>query len=221
MNNERHHLIIFDLDGTLVDSRDDIVASINHALQSVDEAPHTRERLVRQIGRPLSLIFDELMENPSRAEEAADIYRTFFFDHCADHSALYPGVSDLLPLVHKVAYTSIGTTKRTFMAVRVAQLLGFEAHLDYIQGTDDFPAKPDPTLLLNLMARFGIPAERTLMVGDTPTDILAGQAAGAHTVAVRYGIGDTEALEAAGPEYMVDNIMDLRSILHTLWGIEP
>lgn len=216
---DRRHLLILDMDGTLVDSRRDITTALNEGLRAVGLPPLAQDRLVRHIGRPLLSIYRDLVGDADLAQAATDAYRAFFIAHCADHTRAFPGVMETLPDLHRLVFTSVGTTKRTYMAVKLAEQMGFLPFLDHVQGTDDFPAKPDPTLLLHLMARFGVPASRTVMVGDTPSDILAGRAAGAHTVAVSYGFGDAEALSASDPDFVVGDFRELPGLVRERFGL--
>lgn len=208
-------LIIFDLDGTLVDSRHDVAIAINHGLVSVGAGELPIEEIFHYIGKPLDFIFADILKNddPKMTERACDSYREFFFDNCANKSALYPGVMKTvkeLCLSHTLA---IATTKQTFMAVRVGELLGFDKYFKCIQGTDGFKAKPDPTIINMLLAKFDINAEKAIMVGDTTSDIMAGKNAGVKTCAVNYGIGKKQKLDECRPDFMVDSFSEILAIV--------
>ena len=208
-------LLIFDLDGTLVDSRRDIAIAVNHALTQVAGLVAEEARVVPHVGGSLRGTFVDLA--PGLAEAAYDAmdkaYKAFFFDHCAVHTLPYPGVLETLAKLAG-APKAIATTKRTFMARRVTEELSIAPLVDLVQGTDDgMPIKPAPDLFRFVMARFAARPFRTLVVGDTVHDVAAGKAAGCVTVAVTYGIGSREALAAAGPDSVVDSFPEIAGIV--------
>lgn len=214
-------LILLDLDGTLVDSRHDIAAAIREALREAGAPAPEATELFRFIGKPLLDIFVELLDDReppyTRAEAACETYRRYYFDHCADRSTLYPGVRETLLALRPHAALAIATTKRTFMAERVAELLGLAPLLDAVGGTDGIPFKPDPALLLALMRRFDADPARTLMVGDTVSDLRAARKAGVSAAAVLYGIGSEEALRAEAPDLCLARFPELLAWVERVW----
>jgi HAD superfamily hydrolase (TIGR01509 family) len=208
-------LLLLDLDGTLVDSRRDIATAVNRALAEVAGISVPEARIVPHIGGSLRGTFVDLAPGRADADHDAmvEAYKAFYFDHCADHSRPYPGVIETLGALAGVT-KAIATTKRTFMALRVAEALGLAPLVDLVQGTDDgTPIKPAPDLFLSLIERFGARPARTLAVGDTVHDVGAGKAAGCVTVAVTYGIGTRNALAAAGPDRLVDSFAEVGAIV--------
>jgi phosphoglycolate phosphatase len=202
--------VIFDLDGTLVDSREDIVASINHGLHAVGAVSCQTAEIYPLIGRPLSEMFSRLLPASlvNSVDDATIAFRKYYFDHCADASRLYPGVVECLDELKK--YTlAIATTKQTFMAVEVARLLGFTDRFALIQGSDGIPHKPDPALLYLVADKLAVEPEKCLMVGDTTYDIDAGRAAGMRTCGVTYGFGNRDDLVGSAPTVMLDSLSDL------------
>ncbi len=208
-------LIVFDLDGTLVDSRRDVALSILHSLESVGADPIPETRVFPYIGKPLLDIFLDLIGDgdETRAEAACAAYREYYFDHCADESRPYPGVLETLETISKHHRMAIATTKKTFMAERVADLLGMQPHLDLVSGTDDIPFKPDPAILFRVMEKLDARPKDTWMVGDSVMDIEAGRRAGTKTCAVTYGIGTEKDLRKAGPDAIIDRFPDLLTLL--------
>jgi phosphoglycolate phosphatase len=205
---------VFDLDGTLVDSRADITASLNAALEAVGAPLRSADELYPQIGRPLDAIFCELLPGAAhdRVEDACEFYRGHYFDNCSRHSRVYPGVVECLEALEHVAL-AIATTKRTFQAVRVARVMGLEPHFDLVHGTDDVPHKPDPAVLHQVLARLDKPASGSWMVGDTVHDLRAGRAAGMRTCAVTYGFGERDDLVAERPNLLLDTLVELPDLI--------
>jgi len=206
--------VIFDLDGTLVDSRDDIAASINEGLAGVGAARRPDAVIHPLIGRPLVEMFERLLPPRlvERSEEAAALYRAHYFDNCSRNSRIFPGVIDCLESLAGVPL-AVATTKATFQAVRVAEELGLERYFELVQGTDDLPFKPDPAVIELVLGRLGMPAEECWMVGDTVHDLQAGRSAGLSTCAVTYGIGDAKDLSAEAPDLLLDSLADLPRVL--------
>jgi len=203
-------LVVFDLDGTLVDSRNDIAASMNAALEAVGAPMRADEELHPHIGRPLHTMFEELLpaDSSGRVEDCCEVYRAHYFDNCSRRSNVYPGVLDCLEALSRVPL-AIATTKRTFQAVRVAELMGLAPHFELVHGTDGIPYKPDPAVLNQVLEQLGKLAAGSWMVGDTVHDLRAGRAAGMRTCAVTYGIGDREDLAAEHPDLLLDSLADL------------
>jgi phosphoglycolate phosphatase len=198
-------LVIFDLDGTLVDSRDDIAAALNVALAEIGCAPRRIEEITPRIGEPLDAIFRRWIpgDPPHLVDDAVAAFRRFYFDNCARRSALYPGVRDCLERLAPIPL-AVATTKSTRQAVRVCEQLDLARHFAVVQGSDDIPHKPDPAVVRAVLARLRISPDAAWMVGDTPMDVQAGRAAGCATCAVTYGIGERAALSAAGPDLLID-----------------
>jgi len=210
----RFGLVIFDLDGTLVDSRADIAAAVNHAIGVVAGKGVLDEAVYPYIGEGLKYTFGELtgLTDGDRIARMVDEYKRFFYDHCDVHSRVYPGVAETLKAMGRF-HRAVATTKMTFMARRVVNAMGLLEYLDHVQGSDEIPLKPDPTLFRLVIERFGEDPARTLVVGDTEKDVLAGIEAGCVTAAVTYGIRSAGDLESYGPDYMVDAFPDLLEIV--------
>jgi 2-phosphoglycolate phosphatase len=207
---EKVDLVAFDLDGTLVDSREDIARAVNQGILSVGGKARPGREITPHIGRPLVEIFEELLPGALRsdARQAAEAYRRYFVEHCAETSRLYPGVSGCLEGLRSVS-RAVATTKMTFMAVKVIEEMGIARHFDLVQGSDGIPQKPDPAVLSRVLERLGKQPHRSWFVGDTVYDIRAGRAAGMRTCAVTYGIGPVHELERAAPDMLLDSLADL------------
>jgi len=200
-------LVIFDLDGTLVDSRDDIAAALNAALAEVGCAVRRIEEITPRIGEPLDAMFRTWLPRDRQhlLSDAIAAYRRFYFDNCAISSAPYPGVRDCLERLAPIPL-AIATTKTTRQAVRVCEQLDLGRHFALVQGCDDIPHKPDPAVVRAVLERLDVSPGAAWMVGDTPMDVQAGRAAGCATCAVTYGNGERDALAAAGPDLIVDDL---------------
>jgi len=202
-------LVVFDLDGTLVDSREDIAAAVAVAMQEVDAPGCDKQAVFPFIGRPLIDVFLGLLPASlaHRAEDAAQAYRTYYLVHCADSTRLYPGVMACLDRLDGIA-KAIATTKKTFMAVELIEKLGLANRFVLVHGSDGIPHKPDPTVINQVLDKTGYTAARCWMVGDTVYDIQAAKAAGMPVCAVTYGIGNRDDLVAQKPDLLLDTLGD-------------
>lgn len=198
------------MDGTLVDSRQDISRAVNEAILAVGGEKRSNDEIVPHIGRPLLDIFSDLLPRELRdmAGRAAETYREYFFDHCAENSVLCPGTTECLECLGSVS-RAIATTKMTFMAKRVVEQLGIAHQFDLIQGSEGLRKKPDPAVFALVLRKLGKEAGRSWVVGDTVYDVRAGKAAGMRTCAVTYGIGRVDDLKGEAPELLLDTLADL------------
>lgn len=209
MSIPRFDYYLFDVDGTLLDSAGDITAAVRQVLTLRGRGQHLTEEFLRgQIGRHLRGAFEEIFPEYTEEEMAALIadYRVSYLgrNHCS--TRVYDGVAEALASLG--GKKSTATTKGSETTGKVLELFDLKRHFDHIQGTDGFPFKPAPDVLLRSMAALGAAPERTLMVGDSPVDIDAGRAAGVRTCAVRYGYG-AGAIPAELPDYWIDDLREL------------
>ena len=198
-------LIVFDLDGTLIDSRADIAGSINAGLEKVAGVRRERDEIFPLIGQPLVEMYAKLLPESHSAlvEEACAAYREHYMDNCANETTVFPGVERGLAALSEERCV-VATTKATFQAERVTERMGLAGYFELVQGTDGIPYKPDPAVLHLVFEKLGGNPKESWMVGDTPFDVKAGKAAGMITCAVTYGIAHRRELADARPDFMVD-----------------
>jgi phosphoglycolate phosphatase len=189
--------IVFDLDGTLVDSLPDIISSFRHGFTGLGlPVPHETE-VHALIGLPLEAMYATFA--PAHVPALVAAYREHYPRNYLNRSRPFPGVVEVLRALRERGYAvAIATTKRTDVARRFVEALGLAAEVDLVQGTDGFPHKPAPDVILRALAALG--AEGLWMVGDTTHDIHAGKAAGLRTYAVTWGTHTPEVLAGAGPD---------------------
>jgi phosphoglycolate phosphatase len=202
--------IVFDLDGTLVDSLPDIIASFQYGFASMG-LPAPEDAAVRAlIGQPLEAMYAHFA--PAHAPQLCVVYREHYARNFVNRSRPFPGVVELLRTLRERGYAlAIATTKRTDMARRFVEALGLMPAVDYVQGTDGFPHKPAPDVIHRALGALG--TEGLWMVGDTTADIIAGRAAGLRTYGVTWGNHDAELLSTAAPDELQP---DLRRLLEHL-----
>ena len=210
----RLSVVLFDLDGTVIDSGGIILASMRHAATTVLGRDFSDEQLMAAVGGP-GLEHQMRALDPGRVDELVTVYRVH---NEAIHDTLQPcpGMESALTRLKEEGRTlGIVTAKR-----RITVELAFEhvpfAHLfDVVVGGDETERhKPDPEPVLLALERLGVGAEGAAYVGDSPFDIAAGKAAGVYSVGVTWGgIHGRERLEAEGPDALVDTAEELLAVL--------
>lgn len=206
-------LYLFDLDGTLVDTREDITASVNYVMSLHSRSAVEATTVVSWIGNGL----DDLMKKAFQTDDVEFIsqlveeFRDHYAEHCTDASYLYEGCSDtLLSLRRSGAHLSILTNKPQDLSVEIVRRLGILEHFDHVVGPLDADLrKPNPSNLLSLMRDVGALAQRTLMVGDSRNDILVARNAGVPSCGCTFGYYGRERLAEMGPTYLIDQLPDL------------
>jgi len=202
---------LFDIDGTLLDSAPDITGAVRGVL-----AHHSPQRELSQqylesfIGHHLHALFTDLFPaySPEQIEEMIAHYRRIYPERGHNATKPYPGVLEAIPLLG--GRKSTATTKGTPTSRLVLEKFGLLPYFDHVQGTDGFPSKPAPDVLLKSIEHFGVTPADCLFIGDAAPDMEAGRRAGVKTCAVRYGYGDQTAMARWEPDYWID---DLRQLL--------
>jgi len=198
---------LFDVDGTLVDSARDICGAVQSVLQNCGREDVEDPFLRRYIGRHLFDLFLDLGYPPEAMEPMLEDYRRIYRERRHGSTSVIPGVPEMLSSLG--GRKSTATTKGTPSTRAMLQQFGLAQHFDHVQGTDGFPAKPEPNVLLKSMEVFGVESSECLLIGDAPADMEAGRRAGVKICAVRYGYGDPAELAKWEPDYWIDSPDDL------------
>lgn len=209
--------LLFDIDGTLLDTFDGILAATNAALGEIGERPLRPEQLRPLIGIPIDRQMDMLrhVTGPAAASVAESYYR-HFVRHVERGVRPYPGAAETL---HALSQHPIGTvtTRRREVAALMLRKASLDGYFRAIVGGDEVSRpKPDPDLPRFAAESLGVPPGDCIVVGDAPVDILAGRAAGTWTVAAMYGYGNAEEIRAATPHAEIDTISELPRVVEEL-----
>jgi phosphoglycolate phosphatase len=206
-------LILFDLDGTLVDSATDIANAFNYAIEQHGIPPVSRTEIEAMLGEgmaPIMKKFDEWKELGVDPAVIRKHFREYYLTHIAVYSAPYPGVDDTLQRL-KDFKKAVVSNKLEVFTVKTLKQLHLLSYFDLVVGGDSGPErKPSPQAILSVLSKMGVPAGETLMVGDTDYDIEAGRGAGVKTVAVTYGYGP--AGFSGGADFRIDTFPELIDI---------
>jgi phosphoglycolate phosphatase len=200
---------LFDLDGTLLDSAADICAAVQQVLSEHVSEPLPFEYLKSFVGFHLDEVFTDVLPEATR-EQLDDLisrYKSTYLARKHTSTRLYPGVVEALANLGGRKATA--TTKGTPTTRAVLDRFGILPYFDHVQGTDGFPCKPAPDVLLRSITALGARPEDCVFVGDSSADMEAGRRAGVRTCAVRYGYGKPEALARWEPDYWVSDLREL------------
>jgi phosphoglycolate phosphatase len=205
--------LIFDLDGTLVDSRADITASVLHALTSRGRASVLPAAAVGAlVGQPLHamLALADPTADPAEIRALGAAYREHYSANCAVSSRLYPGVREALAALQGRVPLACATTKRPEQARCVLAAFELLPFFQAWRGTSpDQRYKFAPDVILAAAADLGVAPAETVYVGDTATDLQAARAAGARSAWVTWGYGDEAACRAEQPDLVIREALDL------------
>jgi len=205
--------VVFDLDGTIVDSVELIIVSFQHAFREVLGWEISREESIAHVGRPL---YEQMMIfSPEHADALVAAYREFNHREHDRMLSLYDGILHLLDGLQKAGRkVGLVTSKSRFTTQMALDLTGIESYFDATVCADESSGSkplPDPILLcLKLLA---VEPADAAYVGDSPADIQAALAAGTHAIAVTWGVFDVETLTAEKPGALVHTIPELAEVL--------
>jgi phosphoglycolate phosphatase len=206
-------LVVFDLDGTLIDSLRDLAEALNAALAELapQTAPLSLSQVRRFIGDGARVLVTRSLAAAGlsiSADELLPVFIAAYRRHLLEHTTLYAGVREALDAL-RGRELAVLSNKPGDMSRAILSGLGIAERFFRIVGGNDVPQrKPDPAGLRELMDACGATPERTIIVGDSAVDVLTGKAAGTHTVGVRYGFAP-ESLLAEPPEALIDDLREL------------
>jgi phosphoglycolate phosphatase len=212
---DRYDLFVFDLDGTLADTREDITMSVNHVLCRLDMDPLDVETVTRFVGDGVRMLLARAL-GPAATGERLDLALREFVEHyagaCVRATRLYPGVAEALEALHgRGKHLAVLTNKPILHSRRILSGLGIERYFTRLVGGDTAPEKkPDPRGLLSIIEETGRPRDRSLLAGDSAVDGLAARAAGIRWAWFRGGFR-AEAPADPAPDHVISSLLDLAS----------
>lgn len=211
--------VVFDLDGTLVDSRRDIAEAANHALQKagLPRLPHDELESYVGDGAPLLMARAARIDvTDSKTQLMVADFLDYYAEHPIDHTLPMPGALAALDALSALPL-GICTNKPRRTSVAVLRGLALEGRFKGVVAGDDLPQrKPDPAPMHEVARQLGVSIAEVVMVGDGPQDVRSGRAAGAFTIGVRGGIQAFERLAASEPDLLIDTLAELPDALSRL-----
>lgn len=212
-------LVIFDLDGTLIDTIDDLGAAVNHVLSSVGMPLHTMAEYRLMVGGGIrNLVYRALPEEHKDDERLLNTlleeFVTYYSAHICDFSKPYDGMPGLIKDLNREGSIRLAVASNKFQkgTQMLIERLYPDVKFDCVYGgRDGFPLKPDPAVVRLIMKECGVESSHCLMVGDSAVDTKTAAAAGIASVAVSWGFRPTEAAE--GATFRVLSAKELKSII--------
>ncbi|GAB4390874.1 MAG: hypothetical protein Kow0025_25870 [Thermodesulfovibrionales bacterium] len=209
-------LIIFDLDGTLVDTTPDISKALNHALAPFGAGPFSDRETEALVGEGTARLIEKAL-GPERAaarDEALSRFVAYYSAHLVEGSRTYPGVAEALEHLDHVR-KAVLSNKDEAPSRRLLEELGLARHFDLVAGSDSVPErKPSPAPVRHVLDALSVRPDEALMVGDSDYDVQAARGAGVRVVAVTYGYRPREVL--AGADHMIDEMAALVPLLYNM-----
>jgi phosphoglycolate phosphatase len=215
-------LLLFDLDGTLIDSLGDLTATINLMLADLDRPPLSREQLGAFIGNgiPTTVQRALMATHPSRELPDADLHAravSLVHEHYANEmfntTQLFPNVVETLDHFRNKRL-GVVTSKEVRFTHLMLDHFGIAKYFDAIVGGDTTPArKPDPRPVLEALRLLEGSPEAAVMIGDSEIDVIAGRSAGTRTCAVTFGYRNAEQLRVTEPDVMIDRFEQLKDVI--------
>lgn len=218
-------IVVFDLDGTLLDTVDDLAAAVNHALDAINLPPRSREEVATYLGNGIRLLVERAIAGRVSAEQEEDAFsafKTYYLEHCLDYTQPYEGIMELLTCLKEATVpTAIVSNKldpavkalnARFFADYVQVAIGEGAPLEQVEG-GRVRRKPNPDALIAVMQQFGASPAETLYVGDSEVDIETARRAGLRCLSVTWGFRSEEQLIAAGAETLIHSPLEILDYL--------
>ena len=211
-------LVIFDFDGTLADTRNIIVATLQDTMRQLNLSVADEDTCASTIGIPLKAGFKQIfpMISDEMAENCVKVYRTIFNKNLKLFvPELFPGVETTLQELTNHGYSIAIASSRTSTSLNAfIKEMGISKYISCVIGAEDvINAKPHPDPVIKALSYFGISANNALVVGDMPVDIQMGKAAGTRTCGVSYGNSTILQLQEVGADFVISDIRQLAMIL--------
>lgn len=222
LNNKE--LILFDLDGTLINSAPDLATAVNYMLETLDKETFPEESIDLWVGNGALVLvkralsgsreIDETLD-PDHVETALQIFLGFYAKHLCVKTKPYPNVTSTLNALRSEGYRLAIITNKPYAFVEpILEGLNLKDLFEYVLGGDSLDKKkPDPLPLRHACKALDIPIEKSVMVGDSRNDILAAKAAGMQSIAVTYGYNYGEDIRTYEPDIVIDNFAYLITAL--------
>lgn len=222
------NLIIFDLDGTLIDSIIDITNAINYAIKPYNIEPLTPDETISLVGEGITRLMEKIIEDrqqfkssglsncmeqsqPVERDVLVSKFLEYYSAHILDNTTVYPGVKETLEGL-KGYKKAVISNKRENLSIKLLNELGLLQYFDLVIGSDTTPErKPSPLPILYVLSKLNIKNNEAVIVGDSNFDIDAGKKANIKTIAVTYGYRPAKSLK--GADFLIGSMDELQNVL--------
>lgn len=217
-------VIIFDLDGTLIDSSPDLALAINHMLQTINRDTFTLDKIHRWVGNGAETLVkralsgsEKISSNIDKKEfrNALDIFLAFYAKNLAVETVTYPHVLNTLAQLKEHGYKLAIVTNKPFNFVEpILKALKLQEYFEFHLGGDSLKEKkPDPSPLLFVCDKLNVSVEQCVMVGDSKNDILAAQASNIQSIGLSYGYNYGEHISIHNPDVYFSDFSEIAKLL--------
>ena len=204
-------VLVFDLDGTLIDSGEDLALSVNATLEKMGRATLPHEQIFGYVGQGAGRLIERAL-GPGAAREECEkglaYFLSYYRTHMLDHTVTYPGVREGLAALDGVPMAVL-TNKPVRFSQMILHGLGLAPYFRYVYGGNSFESKkPDPAGMQVLLRDFGASPQQTMLVGDSEIDVQTARNAGTWSCCVSYGLGSHRLAEYP-PDLLLDSLTEL------------
>lgn len=215
----KYTTIIFDLDGTLMNTLDDLAISTNYALSQTGLPERTVEEVRRFVGNGVRKLIERAVPENTSAEVVNSVLSCFhhhYMIHCKDHSRPYDGIMSLLDSLKNRGVKMAIVSNKPDSGVKSLNAEYFAEFIDVALGENEkagIPRKPSPEMVYEVIKQLGVSAETCLYVGDSEVDIMTARNAGIDCLSVTWGFKDADFLTQNGATRMIDTPLELLEVL--------
>ena len=218
MRNKKYDAVIFDLDGTLLNTLEDLMDSVNFALKRLGMPERSYEEIRHFVGNGVQCLMERSVpdgkENP-KFEEAFRLFRDYYGVHCNDKTGLYPGITALLKALKEENFQMAIVSNKYYEGVQRLREQYFKDYLTVAIGEKEgIRKKPAPDTVLTALGELGISRERAVYVGDSEVDIATAANTGMECIVVEWGFRTKQEQEEAGGRVFVKEPMEILKLLY-------
>lgn len=213
-------LAVFDMDGTLCDTIEDLGTAVNHALGAQGFEKHTTEEYKTFVGDGVTKLIERALPQ-GVSDDIVEKTRGMFLDYYKEHFTVftkpYDGINELLDeLKKRKIQLAVFTNKVHYMALKVAEIL-FGGRFGVVIGqSDEKPMKPDPTAVFEIMDRYGIPPDETVFIGDSDVDMQTAVNSKTHGIGAGWGFRTEKELKENGAEFYASTPLDIINYIDSI-----
>ena len=213
----KYKAIIFDLDGTLTDTLEDLFLSVNYALRSCGLPERQLDEVRRFVGNGVRKLIERAVPKGTKStmtEKCFVAFREHYVIHCQDHTCLYPGVATLLMTLHAKGYRMAVVSNKLQTGVDELARTFFKGVIDVAIGEQPgIPRKPEPDMVKKALEQLGVSKEEAVYVGDSDVDLQTASNAGLPCISVLWGFRSRDFLVAHGATVFAENPQDVLKLV--------
>lgn len=213
----KYKAIIFDLDGTLTDTLEDLFISVNYALRSCELPERQLDEVRRFVGNGVRKLIERAVPEGtdlSLLEKCFEAFRAHYVIHCQDHTCLYPGIATLLMTLHAKGYRMAVVSNKLQTGVDELARTFFKGVIDVAIGEQQgVPRKPEPDMVIHALEQLGVSKEEAIYVGDSDVDLQTASNAGLPCISVLWGFRSRDFLVAHGATVFAEQPQDVLDLV--------